>query len=83
MKRMLRSRFILLDYCLVRKGIKSVFNYASDFEQCNRCKYYYEPKDDIVTRFVKGLNLYIIDKMTTYTIYTLQHAILLAMQIES
>ena len=39
--------------------------------------------EDTATRFVKGLSLYIKDKMPIFNIYNLQHAISLAKQIES
>lgn len=83
MIRILRSEFIPFDYCLVHQYTRLVFYYASELKQFYGCKYYYEPEEDIVTRFVKGLSLYIKDNMPTYTIYTLQHAIHVAMQIES
>ena len=83
MKHTLRSGFIPLDYCLVKQGTRSVSTYAYEFEQFYGCNYYYEPKENTVTRFIKGLNLHIQERMPTYIIYNLQHAIHLAKQIES
>lgn len=83
MKRILRSEFIPFDYCLVQQGIRSISPYAYEVERFYGCDYYYEPEENTVTRFIKGLDLHIQERMPTYTIYNLQRAIHLAKQIES
>ena len=63
-KRMLKSRFTPHRYCLARQGTRSVSDYAFEFGQFYGCKYYYEPEEDIVMRFVMGLGLQIQQKMS-------------------
>ena len=83
MKRILQSEFIPLDYCLVQQSTRSISSRAYEFERFYGCNYYYESEENTVTRFIKGLDLHIQEKMPTYTIYNLQHAIYLAKKIES
>ena len=63
--------------------MRLVFYYVFELEQFYGCTYYFEPEEDTIIRFLKGLNFQIQNKMPTYTIYTLQHAIYLATQNES
>ena len=83
MKHILRSEFIPLNYYLVQQGTRSLSSYAYEFEQVYGCNYYYETKENTVIRFIKGFNLHIQERMPAYSIYTLQHVILVAKQIES
>ena len=61
---MLISIFITLGYCFVRQGVESISHSAVEFEKFYGCKYYYQPEEDIVMRFVMGLCLQIQQKMS-------------------
>ena len=67
---------------MVQQDTRSVSVCVYEFEQLYECNYYYELEENTVRRFVKGFDLHIQERMPAYTIDTLQHAILVAKQIE-
>ena len=78
----MRSRFIPLDYCLTRQGMRYVHSYAIEFEDFYGHSFFYESEESLVERILEGFQADIRDRMPSYIIHTLPYAIFLAKGIE-